>query len=95
MKVYLKNMVCNHCIMVVKNKLEKIGFNPLNVSLGELKFEGELSNSEKMAINNHLLTFGFELIDDKKSRIIEKIKHIIIDLVHHQNNEIKTITLIY
>jgi AraC-like DNA-binding protein len=76
--------------MVVKNELEKIGFNPLNVTLGELNFEGELSKSEKLAINNHLLTFGFELIDDKKSRIIEKIKNVIINLVHHQNNEIKT-----
>lgn len=90
MKVYIKNMVCNRCIMVVKNELEKIGFNPLNVTLGELNFEGELSNSEKMAINNHLLTFGFELIDDKKSRIIERVKTVIINLVHHQNNEIKT-----
>ncbi len=90
MRVYIKNMVCNRCIMVVKNELEKIGFNPLNVTLGELNFESELSSSEKLAINNHLLTFGFELIGDKKSRIIEKIKNVIVNLVHQQNNEIKT-----
>lgn len=90
MKVYIKNMVCNRCIMVVKNELEKIGFNPTTVTLGEVGFEGELSNNQKHDINIHLLTFGFELIDDKKSRIIEKIKNVIVDLVHHQNNESKT-----
>ena len=37
-----------------------------------------------------LVLLGFELIDDKKSRIIEKIKNIIIELVHHQNNDAKT-----
>ncbi len=83
-------MVCNRCIMVVKNELEKIGFSPKSVKLGEVEFEGELSNNEKRVIDNHLLTFGFELIDDKKSRMIEKIKNVIIDLVHQQDNEIKT-----
>jgi AraC-like DNA-binding protein len=76
--------------MVVKNELENIGFQPTSVTLGEVGFEGELSNKQKSDMNNHLLTFGFELIDDKRSRIIEKIKNVIVDLVHHQNNEIKT-----
>ncbi len=90
MKVYIKNMVCDRCIMVVKNELEKLGFHPTNLKLGEVELGRELIDSEKLIINNHLLTFGFELIDDKKSRIIEKIKNVIVNLVHYQDNNIKS-----
>lgn len=76
--------------MVVKNEFEKLGFYPVNVTLGEVELEKDIDDDEKSVINNHLRTFGFELIDDKKSRIIEKIKNIIIDLVHHQGNDTKT-----
>lgn len=76
--------------MVVKNELERIGFRPTSLSLGEVELNKEINESEKTTINNHLQTFGFELIDDKKSRLIGQIKSIIIELVHHQNNELKT-----
>jgi AraC-like DNA-binding protein len=76
--------------MVVKNELEKIGFNPIHITLGEVEFEKNIDDKEKEKINNHLQNFGFELIDNKKSRIIEQIKKIIIDLVHHHDNDIKT-----
>ena len=90
MKVYIKNMVCNRCIMVVKNELEKLGFRPVNVTLGEAELEREISFNEKEIINNHLQIFGFEVIDDKKSRLIGQIKSSIIELVHYQYNELKT-----
>lgn len=90
MKIYIKNMVCNRCIMVVKNELEKLGFQPVNLKLGEVEFQKEIDDVEKSTINNHLKGFGFELIDDKKSRIIEKIKNVIIEQVHHQDNHVKT-----
>ena len=90
MKHYIKNMVCNRCIMVVKNELEKMGFEPLKVILGEVELSRELSSSDKDRINKHLLTFGFELIDDKRSRIIGQIKSSIIELVHHHNSKLKT-----
>lgn len=83
-------MVCNRCIMVVKNELEKLGYHPVNLKLGEVELESDINDSEKRIINNHLQTFGFELIDDKKSRIIEKIKNVIITLVHYNDNDTKT-----
>lgn len=89
MKIYIKNMVCNRCIMVVKNELERIGFKPTSLILGEVELGREINDADKIAINNHLLTLGFELIDDKKSRLIGQIKSFIIDLVHHQNSELK------
>lgn len=59
-------MVCNRCIMVVKNELEKLGFQTLNFSLGEVELKNDLTETEKINLDNHLKTFGFELIDDKK-----------------------------
>lgn len=75
--------------MVVKNELEHIGYKPTHLILGEVELDREINNAEKETINNHLQTFGFELIDDKKSRLIGQIKSLIIDLVHHQNSELK------
>lgn len=75
--------------MVVKNELEHIGYKPTHLTLGEVELDREINNAEKETINNHLQTFGFELIDDKKSRLIGQIKSLIIDLVHHQNSELK------
>ncbi len=83
-------MVCNRCIMVVKNELEKIGFEPFNVRLGEVELSQELSASDKDRINKHLQTFGFKFIDDKRSRLIGQIKSSIIELVHQQNSKLKT-----
>lgn len=75
--------------MVVKNELEHIGYKPTHLTLGEVELDREINNAEKETINNHLQTFGFELIDDKKCRLIGQIKSLIIDLVHHQNSELK------
>ncbi len=82
-------MVCNRCIMVVKNELARLGFNPASVILGEVELEKDISDHEKETIGNHLQTFGFELIDNKKSRIIGQIKSSIIELVHQKNNDLK------
>ena len=83
-------MVCNRCIMVVKSELDKLGIEPNDVQLGEVKLEKELTIQEKEKFNQTLVSLGFEMIDDKKSRLIEQIKNTIIDLVHHQDNETKT-----
>lgn len=89
MKIYIKNMVCNRCIMVVKKELEALGYMPTNVVLGEVDLGRSISDDEKNAINTHLQTFGFELIDDKKSQLIGQIKAAIVDVVHHQQNDLK------
>ncbi len=76
-------MVCSRCKMVVKDELIKFGLNPKSVELGEVETEEEVTDSEKNKLNIILQSFGFELIDDKKSRLIEKIKNSIVDLVHY------------
>ena len=83
-------MVCNRCITVVQNELDKLGIVPKSVKLGEVIVEKELLEEQKRLLGKNLVHLGFELIDDKKSRIIEGIKNVIIDLVHYQNNDVKT-----
>ncbi|TJZ63258.1 helix-turn-helix transcriptional regulator [Sphingobacterium olei] len=87
--LFIKNMVCNRCIMVVQNELDKLGLKVKKIKLGEVTLDNELTPEEKDQLHNVLVPLGFEVIDDKKSRIIEKIKNVIIDLVHHQDNGIK------
>lgn len=90
MKLYIKNMVCNRCKMVVQSELEKIGLKTISVELGEVELLQDLTTNEKHAVAKILSQLGFELLDDKISRTIERIKNLIVDLVHHQNQELKT-----
>lgn len=82
-KLFIKNMVCNRCVMVVKQELEKHGFQPENVSLGEVQLkEQDLSKEQLIRIDAMLKSNGFERIDDRKSRLIEAIKLKIIHVLH-------------
>jgi AraC-like DNA-binding protein len=85
MKLFIKNMVCSRCKMVVKAELEKAGLAPLSVELGEVEIKGELSSHVLNSLDDNLKHFGFEIIDDRKSRIIEQIKNNIISLIHHSD----------
>lgn len=88
--IFIKNMVCDRCIMVVQNELEKLGLDAKNIKLGEVILSKEITSLEKENLSKTLEPLGFEVFDDKKGRIIEKIKNIIIDLVHHQDSDVKT-----
>jgi len=83
-------MVCNRCIMVVQNELDKFDLEVKNIRLGEVILDKEPTTEEKDKLEKALILLGFEVIDDRKSLIIEKIKNIIIDLVHHQDNDTKS-----
>lgn len=89
MKLYIKNMVCNRCKMVVKSELEKLGVRTDAVELGEVTIAEDLTPEQKNKLEAIFNELGFELIDDKKSKHIEKIKSLIIALVHQQNGELK------
>jgi YesN/AraC family two-component response regulator len=83
-------MVCNRCIMVVQNELDKLELKTNSITLGEVSFDKDLTLAERNKFEEALIPLGFELIDDKKSRIIEKIKNVIIDLVHYKGDDLKT-----
>ncbi|MEL7587199.1 MAG: AraC family transcriptional regulator [Prolixibacteraceae bacterium] len=87
-KLYIRNMVCDRCKMVVKAELERLGLRPVAVELGEVVIDRELSPEEVQQVRDALTRLGFSLIDDKKSRLIEQVKTLIIELVHHHNSEL-------
>ena len=88
--LHIKNMVCNRCIMVVKSQLEQLGLHPLSVELGIAVLPNAISDETYQRVKASLETFGFELIDDKKSQTVELIKDAIIELVHYDDNGLKT-----
>jgi AraC-like DNA-binding protein len=88
MKLYIKNMVCNRCIMVVEAELKKLGMVARAVQLGEVELENDLTKSEKSNLDDALRKLGFALIDDRKSQLIEKTKALIVELVHERNSEL-------
>lgn len=84
-------MVCNRCVMVVEKQLIEMGFTPVSVVLGEVDIgEQELTTSQIEEVNSAMRLLGFELLDDKSSKLIEKTKLLLIDYVeNHLSDEYK------
>lgn len=83
MTLHIKNMVCDRCILVVRQQLENLGFNVLKVSLGTAEISPEPDDSAMLQISSALQLVGFELIDEEKGRLVEQIRNTVIQLVHH------------
>lgn len=82
-------MVCQRCIMAVENILSTLEINYKNVELGEIELNDELSVSDTLKLSNQLQAIGFEMIDDKKHQLIERIKNYIIQFIHHDKEMLK------
>lgn len=82
-------MVCIRCEMVVKSELEKLGLQHISVKIGEAVVKKDLSPAQREQFNIALKKSGLELLDDKKSMLVEKIKNVIIELVHYTEDQIK------
>lgn len=87
--LHIKNMVCKRCIMVVKSQLEKLNLLPVSVELGIVVLPEKITDEVYHRIQESLEPLGFELIDDKKSQIIEQIKNAVIELVHYNDSDLK------
>ena len=90
MKIYIKNMVCSRCEMAVRDLLKKNKIPFLSLQLGEVVLAEKIEESQKELLAKELKALGFELLDDKISQTIERIKNLIVDVVHHQNEQLKT-----
>ncbi len=82
-------MVCGRCKMVVKSEFEKLGLHTISVELGEVELKDTITENQKEILLKNLQELGFDFIDDKKTKTIERIKNLIVDLVHHKNNDLK------
>jgi len=83
-------MVSNRCKMAVKEDLKKLGLHFIVVDLGEVEIMEDLSAAQLIQLKIALLNTGFELMDDKRAVLIERIKNTIIEMVHYSNELIKT-----
>ena len=81
-------MVSTRCIMAVKAELKKLGLHFIVVDLGEIDIMENISAEQREQLKMGLRTSGLELMDDKRAVLIEKIKNIIIEMVHHTDDEI-------
>jgi len=82
-------MVSIRCQMAVKYELEKFGLHYTNVDLGEAEILEDISMEQWDNLNGSLKKIGLELLDDKQDILVEKIKAIIIGLVHNTDDQIK------
>jgi AraC-like DNA-binding protein len=90
MKLFFKNMVCIRCKMIVKAELENMNLHYFSVQLGEATIEENLSPEQWDQLDTALKKSGIELLENKKSILVEKIKNIIIEQVHYVEEPLPT-----
>ena len=90
MKLYIKNMVSSRCKMLVKQELIKLGLHFIIVELGEVEIMENISGEQREQVKIALFNSGLELMDDKRSILIEKIKNTVIEMVYYTDQIIKT-----
>src|SRR5579863_9308014 len=89
MKLYIKYMVSLRCKMIVKSELDKLGLHYGAVELGEVEVKEMITDTQRQQLKNALLKTGLELMNDKKTMLIEKIKNVIVEMVHYADERPK------
>ena len=82
-------MVSQRCKLMVKEELKKLGLHFMVVDLGEVEIMENISDELRAELKTALLTLGLELMDDKRAILIERIKNVIIEMIHHSDKMIK------
>ncbi len=88
-------MVCIRCKMVVKDELTRLGLHVITVDLGEANVVEEIKPEQQQLLRIALLRSGLELMDDKKAVLIEKLKNLIIELVHYSEEPLTVNLSVY
>ena len=91
--LHIKNMVCNRCIKVVKDELTKMAFTIESIELGEVRLKESPDQKGMGNISQVLSENGFELIDDRKGKLINRIKTLIIEFIHYDREKPRYVNL--
>ena len=83
MKIYIKYMVSQRCKMMVKEELKKLGIRYVVVDLGVIEILEDITAQQREQFGTNLLRSGLELLDDKRSILVEKIKNVITEMIHY------------
>lgn len=78
-------MVCNRCIMVVRQELEKNGLHLTDIELGVARVSNDIDQETRVKIAKELDVMGFELLDGAKSKLVEQIKKLVIQKIHYSD----------
>ncbi|MDR3705740.1 MAG: AraC family transcriptional regulator [Paludibacteraceae bacterium] len=90
MKLYIKYMVSMRCKMLVRDELSKLGLHFVMPDMGVVEIMEEITDEQRMDLRTALSISGLELMEDKKSVLIEKIKAVVIEMVHYSDELPKT-----
>jgi len=90
MMLYIKYMVSNRCKLLVKEALTDLGLHFILVELGVVEIMETLSSTQLQSLNAVLTEAGLEIMDDKKAKLVERIKNVVIEMVHHSKEIPKT-----
>lgn len=85
MKLHIKYMVSLRCKMMVKEELQKLGLHFVNVDLGMVEILEDISQAQRDQLKVSLLKSGLELLDNKKSILIDRIKNVIVEMIHYND----------
>ncbi len=91
-QLHIKNMVCGRCIKAVDEILDQQGFTTISLELGKAYVESE-HEIDRKKLASALEKEGFELIDDDQSKLINLIKTLVIQHVHHESSEIEQMNI--
>ena len=89
MNIYIKNMVCNRCIMVVEQIFKNAGVDNAKVQLGNVSFESEIPDKQMVQITQNLNSVGFEIINSHTIQLVEQIKTFAINYVYKNTGDKK------
>lgn len=85
MKLYIKYMVSLRCKMLVKEELKKLGITRVSVDLGMVEIQEGITDEQLETFAKNLKKSGLELLDDKKNILVEKIKSVIVEMIHYED----------
>lgn len=88
--IYIKNMVCPRCIRIIQEQFARLNLPVLDVQLGRVDLARPLQGEEKERVKFILEDYGFELLENKRAKLVEQIKTIVIDLIHYKEEKIAT-----
>lgn len=87
MTLFIKNMVCPRCILAIRRELEEMNLRPATIELGFVDFNYDLDKEQLQEITKRLVQLGFEILHDKKSRIVEQVKTLLIKKLQQKKIE--------
>lgn len=85
MKLYIKYMVSLRCKMLVKEELKKLGLNHLSIDLGMVEIQDDITDEQLETFAANLKKSGLELLDDNRNILVEKIKSVIVEMIHYED----------